>query len=122
VTLLSYGILVNETLQAATLLEQRGISAEVVKLNQISPLDGDMLAEFIGNTDFLLIVEDSFGAGCVGQRIAAILAEHGAVPKKLILKNLGRTFAPEGSVAQLKHSFGLDAEGIVQAVMEGRGE
>ena len=64
------------------------------------------------------MLEDSFGAGCVGQRLAAILAEHGAAPKKLILKNLGKRFAPEGSVAELDHSFGLDAAGVAAAVRE----
>ena len=37
------------------------------------------------------------------------------------MKNLGKTFAPEGTVAQLEHSFGLDAQGIVSAVMEAMG-
>ncbi|WP_409968451.1 hypothetical protein RFF05_00110 [Bengtsoniella intestinalis] len=66
----------------------------------------------------MIVVEDCFGAGCVGQRIGAILAQQGCGSKRLILKNLGKTFAPQGSVAQLEHSFGLDAAGIVQAVME----
>ena len=121
VTLLSYGILINETLQAAELLEQHGVSAEVVKLNQISPLDGGMLEGRFG-TDFLLVVEDSFGAGCVGQRVAAMLAEHGVAPHKLVLKNLGKTFAPEGTVPQLEHSYGLDADGIVQVVLKELGK
>ena len=75
-----------------------------------------------GHTDTLLVVEDSFGAGCVGQRLAAKLAERGMAPKKLILRNLGKTYAPEGSVAELEHSFGLDAEGIAEAVEEERHE
>ncbi|MDO4316226.1 MAG: hypothetical protein Q4C45_10650, partial [Oscillospiraceae bacterium] len=60
-------------------------------------------------------------AGCVGQRVAAILAEHGQAPKRLILKNLGKTFAPEGSVAELEHSFGLDAAAVAAAVREALG-
>ena len=64
------------------------------------------------------MLEDSFGAGCVGQRVAAILAEHGQAPEKLILRNLGKTFAPEGSVSQLEHSFGLDAAAVAEAVRE----
>lgn len=118
VTLLSYGILINEALKAAQMLEKRGISAEVLKLNRISPLDGEAVGLLLENTGFLVAVEDSFGAGCVGQRVAALLAVHGRAPKRLILKNLGKTFAPEGTVAQLYRSFGLDAGGIVQAVTE----
>lgn len=120
VTLLSYGILVNHLLEAAILLEKDGIQAEVVKLNQISPLDHEVVCGSLGNRETLLVLEDSFGAGCVGQRVAAILAEHGQAPKRLILKNLGKTFAPEGSVAELEHSFGLDAAAVAAAVREAR--
>ncbi len=121
VTLLAYGMMVNHLLEAAELLEERGIHAEVLKLNQISPLSGEILSPYFGNTDTLLVVEDVFGAGCVGQRIAAILAEQGCCPKHLILKNLGKTYASEGSVPQLEAQFGLDAQGIVKSVLEERG-
>lgn len=119
VTLLTYGILINQAMEAADLLEKRGISAEVLKLNRISPLDGSEIVGFFGSTDCLLVAEDSFGAGCVGQRITALLAAAGKAPEKLILQNLGKTFAPEGTVAQLQQSFGLDAAGIALAAESG---
>ena len=118
VTLLSYGVLVNNLLEAAELLAEKGIQAEVLKLNQISPLDHETVCEALGGRKTLLVLEDSFGAGCVGQRVAAILAEHGQAPGKLILKNLGKTFAPEGSVAELERRFGLDAAGVAAAAEE----
>ena len=120
VTLVSYGILVNELLKAAEILEQEGIQAEIVKFNQISPLTPEMISDTLGKRELLLVLEDSFGAGCVGQRILAILAECGQAPNQVILKNLGKTFAPEGSVAELMHSFGLDADGVAAAVREAR--
>ena len=118
VTLASYGILVNHLLEAAELLAADGIQAEVVKLNRVSPLEHDVVCDALGNRKRLLVLEDSFGAGCVGQRLAAILAEHGMAPEKLILKNLGKAYAPEGSVSQLEHSRGLDAAGVAAAVRE----
>lgn len=118
VTLLGYGVLINNLLEAADLLARDGIQAEVVKLNRISPLDHEAVCGALGARDTLLVLEDSFGAGCVGQRVAAILAEHAQAPRKLILKNLGKTFAPEGSVAELEHSFGLDAAAVAAAVRE----
>lgn len=120
VTILTYGILIKHALEAADRLAEKGIHAEVIKLNQISPLEGKSLRTMIGKRDTLLVLEDSFGAGCVGQRIAAILAEEGCAPKHLILKNLGKTYAPEGSVAELEAYFGLDAQGIVKTVLEER--
>ena len=118
VTLLSYGVLVNELLTAAEQLAEQGIQAEVLKLNRISPLDGETLGTFFEEQKPLLVLEDSFGAGCVGQRLAAILTEQGKAPRKLMLLNLGKTFAPEGTVAELNHSFGLDAAGVTAAVKE----
>ena len=53
--------------------------------------------------------------------IAAILAEAGRAPRKLILKNLGKTFAPEGSVPQLEVRAGLDAASVAAAVREAVG-
>lgn len=118
ITLLSYGTLINPVLEAAEALKLRGISAEVLKLNRIAPLDDAFLIEAVRRTERLLVLEDCFGAGCVGQRVAAILASNGVAPRRLILKNLGRTFAPQGRVEELQHSCGLDVESVVQAVME----
>lgn len=118
VTLVGYGVQVNHLLDAADLLEQDGISAEVVKLNRISPLVHEDVCKSLGERKLLLVLEDSFGVGCVGQRIAAILAEHRVSPRQMILKNLGKTFAPAGSVPELEKSFGLDAAGVAAAVRE----
>jgi len=121
VTMVAYGVQVNHLLQAAELLERRGIRAGVLKMNRISPLDDhDVLCKAIGKVKTLLVLEDAFGAGCVGQRIAGILSLYGMGPDKLILKNLGKTFASEGSVGELERSFGLDAESLAEAVWEAR--
>ncbi len=120
VTLLGCGIMVNHLLEAAQLLAQQGVEARVVKLNRISPLDYETLAEPLADTQTPPGAEDAVGAGGLGQRGTAILAEAGKAPKHVILKNLGKTFAPEGTVPQLEHSFGLDAAGIAEAVMKER--
>lgn len=118
VTLVGYGIQINHLLDAADRLAEDGVQAEIVKLNRISPLVHDEVCAALGGRKILVVLEDAFGVGCVGQRIAAILAEHKQSPKQMILKNLEKTFAPAGSVAELEHSFGLDADGVVKAVRE----
>ena len=118
VTLVGYGIQINHLLEAADNLAEEGIQAEVVKLNRISPLVHDEVCAALGGRKILLVLEDAFGVGCVGQRLAAILAEHEQSPKQMILKNLEKTFAPAGSVAELEHSFGLDADGVAKAIRE----
>lgn len=121
-TLLAYGLMVNRALEAAELLHtEHGIEARVLKLNRIAPLDIALFEPWFRGGEILAVPEDAFGAGCVGQRVSAILTEHGRSAGKLVLKNLGKTFAPEGSVSQLEHSFGLDAAGIAAAVREAMG-
>ena len=118
VTLVSYGTLINIALDAAALLEKRGISAQVVKLNQIAPLEPEVLTELLGGKKLLVFVEDCFAEGCVGQRVSALLDEQGRGPERLLLLNLGDHFAREGTVEQLRHQFGLDADGVAQATEE----
>ncbi len=118
VTLLSYGTMMEQVLNAAEILEKKGVHANVLKLNQITPLDAHMLLPLLEGTKNLLVAEAVFGTGCVGQRIASILAEAAAGPQKLILKNIGDTFVPAGSVPQLLHSCGLDGEGIAKTALE----
>lgn len=118
VTLVAYGILVNEVKQAAEQLQQKGISARVMKFNQISPLNSEMLVPHFSCGETLVFVEDCFGAGCVGQRLTSILTESGLAPKNIILQNMGKTYLSEGTIPELMHRCGLDADGIVSAVVE----
>ena len=117
IKLISYGILINHVLDAAEKLNQMGIGAEVWKFNQIAPLYPDEIQAAFGDCDIILFLEDSMEDGCVGQRAAAILSQSGQGPKKLILKNLKSSFAPEGSISQLEHEFELDSDGVVKAIL-----
>ena len=116
--ILTYGILVNQALDAAELLAQKGIRVRVVKLNQISPLDSKQVKDALSGTERLLVLEDCMATGCVGQRIAAILAQERMEPRCLTLKNLGGRFAPQGTVDQLYRAFGLDARSVADSVEE----
>ena len=116
--ILTYGILVNQALGAADLLAQKGIRVRVLKLNQICPLDSGAVKEALSGTERLLVLEDCMATGCVGQRIAAILAQERMEPRCLTLKNLGGRFAPQGTVDQLYKAFGLDARSVADSVEE----
>ena len=63
ITLVSYGVEINDVLQAARLLEERGVEAEVVKLNIITPLDAAPVLDSVRRTGALLVAEDSVSAG-----------------------------------------------------------
>ena len=108
----------NQALDAADLLTQKGIRVRVLKLNQICPLDSAAVKEALSGTERLLVLEDCMATGCVGQRIAAILAQERVEPRCLTLKNLGGRFAPQGTVDQLYRAFGLDARSVADSVEE----
>ena len=123
VTIAAYGTMVNEALAAARALEGRGVSAQVVKLNSIAPLDVDTVAACARKTGCLVVAEECVDAGCVGRRIAAGLALRGVNGVRLALVNLGDRFVQHGTVAELRQLCGIDGASIARKALEvsGRG-
>ncbi len=119
VTLCAYGTMINHVLEAADILQQKGIFARVIKFNTISPLLDSDFRDIIGATKHILVAEECLGVGCLGQRIAAILAANKIAPQKLMLCNFGKTFPHQGSTAELQKAFGLDARSIADEVLKG---
>lgn len=122
ITLAGYGMEINDLLEGARLLAEQGVEAEVVKLNQITPLVPDRVLESVRKTGVLLVAEDCAAEGCVGQRLAAALEQAG-VPGKICLINCGQRFVTHGALSCLKWELSLDGEGIARKAMEvlGRG-
>jgi 1-deoxy-D-xylulose-5-phosphate synthase len=117
-TLVSYGILINEALTAADLLAESGISAEVIKLNCVKPLDSAPILDSLKKTGRLLMVEDVCAAGCIGQNV---LAEAAAGRVDLLasrLLNMGSGVVTHGGVQALYALKGVDARGIAAAGAE----
>ena len=112
------GILTGETLRAADALQAEGVGVRVVKLAQVSPLDGKELCAALDGVKRLVVAEDQLRAGGLGERLSALLLEQDAGIGKIRLRNVGTALPTQGSTAQLWHELGLDAEGIAQAVRE----
>ena len=117
-TIVTYGMMVNEALKAADLLGQQGKSVQVLKLNSIAPLDVEGILVCAKQTGALLVAEECVDAGCVGRRIASELAMAGAGDVRIKLVNLGDRFIPQGSVAQLRTLCGIDGESLCRTAME----
>ncbi len=118
ITLCAYGMMINNVLEAAKLLKERGISARVVKINAISPLYDRDMREIVGRTRVLLVAEECAGVGCMGQRMAAILEWNRIAPERLELCNLGKVFPAQGTGGELQREFGLDAESLAKKAAE----
>ncbi len=116
VTLISYGILINETLEAAALLAARGLRAEVIKLNRLDCPDMDLVSASVRKTGRLAVAEEAAAPGGMGERIAAALFRSGLSLRSVLLLNLGDGIVPHGSVPALRRALGLDAAGIAESV------
>ena len=116
-TLAGYGIQINDLLEAADLLSKEGIEAQVVKLNQITPLPTELVADCIRETGALLVAEDCVASGSVGQRLAAALEEK-QIPARIYRIDCGQEFVPHGAVRLLKRDLNLDGPGIARRAME----
>ena len=113
VTLLAYGHMVWEALQAAGTLEAEGISAEVLNVATVKPLDADAIVASARKTGAFVIAEEHNMAGGLGEAVSAVLALNCPCPVEFI--NGGDNFGQSGSPAQLLHHYGLDAEHIAAA-------
>ena len=118
VTIVTYGILVNEALRAAEILADQGVSAEVVKLGRILPVPVDVILESLSKTGRLISVEDVCADDCVGMKLLAVCEQNRMVLNGSRLLNLNNGIVPHGAVNLLMHKYRLDAEGIAETAQE----
>lgn len=118
VTIVAYGTEINEALHAARLLADRGVEAEVMKINVISPLDMGALQASVEKTGALLVAEEACAAGSVGQRLLASLRETGIHLRSVRLIDLGDGILEHGDPQALREKMGLDGVSIMNTVWE----
>lgn len=118
IALVAYGTMVNEVLYAAELLAEKGISARVLKLNSIRPLDMDLIFDAVSQTRHILVAEEVVGSGCAGQMISCELLKGSVLPETFTLLNLGDQFVTHGTVPQLRKLCGIDGESIYKKALE----
>ena len=111
VTILSYGILINETIKSAQLLDEEGISAEIVKINRLDLIDNNIIKESVSKTGCLVVCEEYVEAGGIGEAISAMLLTSG-ISTSVKLINFKDSFAEIGTVSQNYQLHGLSGEKI----------
>ena len=117
VVLLATGAPVGESLRAAETLKAEGISASVVNVHTISPLDEAGLLEACGAAPVAITVEDHNVRGGLGGAVAEVLA--GRDGGRPVLHRVGMTtFGESGTPKELYAKFGLDADGIARRTRE----
>ena len=118
VTVVTYGVNINDAIEAADLLEKDSIHAEIIKLGRIKPIDYTDIIASVRKTGRLAVVEECAEAGCVGMRIAAELCQREIPLKWLSLKNLGDGVVTGGKVPILRRLKGIDAESVAAAIIK----
>ena len=113
VTIVTCGHLVWEALLAAEALEAEGISAEVLNVATIKPLDVKTLCESIAKTGCAVVAEEHNMAGGLGEAVAGTLAAGKPAPVEFI--NGADRFGQSGTPAELLKAYGLDAAHIAEA-------
>lgn len=118
VTLVGYGTFIQTILDVADCLEEKGIYAEVVKLNNITPIELTPVRDSVRKTGRLLVAEECVEMNSVGKRLVSALTEVGEAPKTVLLRNLGTGFVTHGNVSKLREQCSLDVGSLVAAVVE----
>ena len=113
VTLAACGVMVAEALVAADLLAAEGISAEVIDVASIKPLDGATLIESARKTGAVVTCEEHSIIGGLGSAVAELLAEN--APTKMVRVGMNDIFGTSGEPAELMAHFGLTGADIAAA-------
>lgn len=116
VTIVATGLMVNEALEAAKALEAEGISARVVNIHTIKPLDKDIVIKAAQETGVIVTAEEHSVIGGLGGAVAETVTESCPVP--VIKVGVKDVFGHSGPAVDLLKEFGLCAENIVARVKE----
>lgn len=116
VTIIATGLMVNEALMAAEKLADEGISARVVNMATIKPIDRDIIIDSAKKTGVIVTAEEHNIIGGLGSAVAEVVCE--TVPVPVLRVGVNDMFGKSGPAVQLLHEFGLDADNIAAKVKE----
>ena len=113
VTIVATGHLVWEALQAAETLNEQGITADVINIHTIKPLDEAAILNSVAKTNCIVTAEEHNILGGLGESVARVLAKNNPTPQEFVATQ--DTFGESGTPAQLMEKYGLNASAIVNA-------
>jgi transketolase len=114
VTIIATGHLVWESILAGEELAKQGISADILDIHTIKPLDKEAILESVAKTGCVVTAEEHNYLGGLGESVARVLAENNPSPQEFVATQ--DTFGESGTPAQLMDKYGLNSEAIVKAV------
>ncbi|MEE9350271.1 MAG: transketolase C-terminal domain-containing protein [Flavobacteriaceae bacterium] len=114
VTIVATGHLVWEALQASEQLEAMGITAEVINIHTIKPLDKEAILKSVAKTGCIVTAEEHNMLGGLGESVARLLSENNPTPQEFVA--VKDTFGESGTPTQLLEKYNLNDKAIVAAV------
>lgn len=114
VTIVATGHLVWESLLAAEKLEAEGISAEVINIHTIKPLDEEAILQSVAKTGCIVTAEEHNKFGGLGESVARCLAQNTPTPQEFVAVN--DTFGESATPAELMKKYNINDEAVVSAV------
>lgn len=116
VTIIATGLEVSAAIDAAELLAKDGISAEIVNIHTIKPIDKELVIKEAEKTGKVVTVEEHSVIGGLGSAVCEVLSENHPLPVKRI--GVYDRFGESGPAVEMLHKYKLDGEGIAEQVKE----
>lgn len=113
VTICATGLMVNEAIEAQKILAEQGISAEVINVHTIKPLDAETILKSAAKTGAIVTAEEHSVIGGLGSAVAEAVCEN-ANPVPVVKLGVNDVFGKSGPAVELLHIYGLDAQNIVE--------
>ncbi|MCH4184064.1 MAG: 1-deoxy-D-xylulose-5-phosphate synthase [Eggerthellaceae bacterium] len=116
IAILAFGRMVAQALDAAEILEQRGIHARVVDMRWVKPFDENAIKQ-AAQTKLVVTLEEGVISGGAGEGVLDVLSHQASSTPSLVL-GLPDAFIPQGKVEDLFADLGLDGKGIAASISE----
>lgn len=112
-TIIATGLMVQEAIKAHDILKAEGISARVINIHTIKPLDEEIVTKAAKETGAIVTAEEHYIMGGLGSAVCEAVCKNAPVPVKIIGTD---RFGKSGKPAELFEEYGLTAENIVENV------
>ena len=114
ITIMGCGVTTDRALHAANFLEKEGVSARVVNMSTIKPIDSDLIIQCANETKGIVTVEDHNIFGGLGSAVAEVLVQHNPVPMEFV--GVQDSFGESGEPDELAEKYEIDDKAIIKSV------
>lgn len=114
-TIIATGLCVSESIEAAKMLAEQGIDAQLINIHTVKPIDEELVIAAAKKTGRIFTVEEHSIIGGLGAAVSEVLGEH--YPTKITRIGVRDVFGESGPAKELLHKYELDAEGIANRIL-----